>query len=707
MSHLKSMFVALSRRNDIALALVLMAVVFMMIIPLPPPILDALLAISIGSSILLLMVAVYLQSPLDLSAFPGILLITTVYRLSLAISTTRQILLQADAGQIIFTFGNFVVAGNLIVGLVIFLIITIVQFMVITKGSERVAEVGARFSLDAMPGKQMSIDGDMRAGVIDVEEARRRRSLVEKESQLFGSMDGAMKFVKGDAMASLIITAINILGGIGIGVLQRGMSAAVALQTYSILTIGVGLVGQIPSLLTSIAAGIIVTRVTSDDPTNLGDDIGRQLTAEPKALMIGGLIMVVFAAIPGMPVFHFLVLAGMIGGLGFGLARVNRQAIEAVPATGLQAIARMPAATPAAPAGRSTGRPAGKKPVAETEEFALTIPVMIDLAAELQDILHADVLNDELIKVRRALYFDLGVPFPGIHLRFNDHLADSAYSILLQEIPMSQGRLKPGYLFVREEPGNLSILGVPFVEDKPFLPNMPTIWVAAKYRDVLNNGHISFMEEPQILTYHVSILIKRYAQDFIGIQETRFLLERMEARFPELVKEVQRTLPIQKLTEILQRLVSEDVSIRNLRVILESLIEWSQREKDTVLLTEYTRGTLRRYISYKYSTGHNILPAYLLTPDVEDTVRNAVRQTSSGSYLALDPAVSRKLVDKIKKAVGDITHQRQKPVLLASMDIRRYLRRLIEMDLYELPVLSYQELTQEITIQPLARIDLK
>ncbi len=295
----------IGERKDIMLAILLLAVVFMMILPLPPFLLDILIAINITISVVLMMMAVYINSPLQFSAFPAVLLVTTLFRLALSISTTRMILLQADAGKIVYTFGNFVVGGNLIVGIVIFLIITIVQFIVITKGSERVAEVSARFSLDAMPGKQMSIDGDMRAGVIDVHEARERRSIIEKESQMFGSMDGAMKFVKGDAIASLLIIFVNILGGITIGVTQKGMSASDALQLYAILTVGDGMVSQVPALLIAITAGIIVTRVSSEDSSDLGNEIGEQIVAQPKALLIGGVLLVLFGLIPGFPTLIF------------------------------------------------------------------------------------------------------------------------------------------------------------------------------------------------------------------------------------------------------------------------------------------------------------------------------------------------------------------------------------------------------------------
>lgn len=685
-------------RNDLVLAFFLVAVIFMMILPLPTWLVDTLIGTNMTISAILLMVAMYLPSPLAFSSFPSVLLVTTLFRLGISIATTRLILLQGDAGHIIYTFGNFVVGGNLVVGLVVFLILTIVQFVVITKGAERVAEVAARFSLDAMPGKQMSIDGDMRAGTIDMEEAKRRRGIVEKESQLYGAMDGAMKFVKGDAIAGLIIVAVNLLGGLIIGVTQHGMSAAQAMQTYSVLTIGDGLIAQIPALFIAICAGMIVTRVQSGDggPSNVGRDIGAQVLAQPRALLIAAAVALGLGLIPGMPLAVFGVLAAIIGVIGFTLMRGIRKVVD--EKTG--EVTEVPAMQPA---GEKNAKP---KAATGAEEFSPTVPLLMDVSSGLQHSFDAGELNDELLKIRRALYFDLGVPFPGIQLRFNESLPPETYNILLSEVPVSQGKLRPGYLLVRESETNLNALQIAYETDGKFLPHIPTLWVSAALRDVLERAGIPFMDTSQVLTYHLAFVLKKYASDFIGIQEARFLLGAMEGRFPDLVKESARVLPIQKIAEILQRLVSEDISIRNLRTILEALIEWGQKEKDSVLLTEYVRATLKRYISYKYSGGQNMLAAYLLAPSVEDTVRAAIRQTSAGSYLALDPAVTKRLVANIKKTVGSIGASAQRPVLLTSMDIRRYMRKMIEQDLYELPVLSYQELTQEINIQPLARIDL-
>ncbi len=560
-----------ANRTDIALAFVIVAVIFMMILPLPIPLIDTLIAFNICSAAILLMVAMYIASPLAFSAFPTVLLVTTLFRVGLSIATTRLILLQADAGRIIETFGNFVVGGNLVVGLVVFLILTIVQFIVITKGAERVAEVGARFSLDAMPGKQMSIDGDMRAGVIDMDEARRRRGVVEKESQLYGAMDGAMKFVKGDAIASLIIVFVNLLGGLMIGMLQRGMTAGGALQKYAILSVGDGLIAQIPALFISICAGMIVTRVSAEEGvvSNIGKDMGRQILSQPRAFMIAAVIMLGFALVPGMPVPVFITLFFVVGIIGFSLHRHGTR-----PATAgggdVRAVPAMAAAGQAKPSS-SSSEPGS--------EFTPTVPLMMDVAQDLATTFRSEDLNEELMKVRRALYFDLGVPFPGINLRFNDNLAAGSYAILLHEVPVATGQLRPDYMIARENEDTLKALGIEYETGKKFLPNLATVWVPQRLRALLSQAGTNTMDATQILTYHLAFVLKKYAADFVGIQETRFLLAAMDSRFPDLVKEVQRVMAIQKIAEILQRLVSEEVTIRNLRTILEALIDWGQKEK--------------------------------------------------------------------------------------------------------------------------------
>ena len=699
LDNVQNILHAMTRRNDVLLASLLVAIVFMMILPLPTELVDVLIGTSMGIAVILLMLAIYISSAGEFFAFPAVLLLSTLFRLALSITTTRLVLLQADAGAIIDTFGNFVVAGNLVVGMVIFLIITIVQFLVITKGAERVAEVSARFSLDAMPGKQMSIDGDMRAGVIDMDEARRRREKVEKESQLYGSMDGAMKFVKGDAIAGLIIIAVNLVGGLIIGMTQRGLSIEEAMHVYSILTIGDGLVAQIPALLIAMTAGIIVTRVSTEQTENLASDIGQQFGAQPKALLVGGALMVAFSLIPGFPTMTFLALAVLTGGMGLLLLRASNKRKEEQGKSQESSILT-PVSTEASSEAEVDAQLRGE------QEITLGAPLLVDISATLQEHLDMRALNREAAKVRRALYLDLGVPFPGVHVRFNENLPERVYAILLQEIPVARGDLRPGYVLYADHVRQLDVLGLPSERGDPFLPNIPTVWIEDQYADSLREASTSFMELHKVLSFHLAYVMRRYAEEFIGIQETYNLFERLQPTFPDLIKEAQRVLPVNRTTEVFKRLVGEDVSIRNVRSILESLVEWGQQEKDVVMLTEYVRGDLKRYISYKYSSDQNLLSAYLLDEDLEETVRGGIRQTSSGNYLALNPPVTQRLVSQAKSLVGDISRLEHKPVIVTAMDIRRYVRKIIEIELYDLAVLSFQELTQEVTVQPLGKIEL-
>lgn len=699
----------MSQRNDLVLAILLICVVFMMILPLPTALVDTLIAINLMISAILLMAAMYIKDVIQLSAFPSLLLLTTLFRLALSISTTRLILIQADAGHIVETFGQFVIGGNLIVGLIVFLILTIVNFMVITKGSERVAEVSARFSLDSMPGKQMSIDSDMRAGVIELDEAKRRRNKLEKESQLYGAMDGAMKFVKGDAIAGLIIVAVNLIGGISIGTMQLGMTAGEAVERYSLLTIGDGLISQIPALFISITAGFIVTRVSSEENEDLGSDIAAQLIAEPKALMITAVILAIFAVIPGFPTIVFVVLAALCGGLGWMQMRKKTAAINQARSK------EMPALAPALSQGKGL-MPSfpGKKDDDDIEDlepveavtFALTVPLIVDIASTVRNSIRPEKLDREVARVRRALYFDLGVPFPGIHLRLNDNLKEGQYRIMVNEIPVAAGLARPGYFIVRETEANLRMFDIPFEKGDDFLPNTPSYWVANKHLPLAEKAGAQVMTLSSMLTYHLAHVLKSHASEFIGVQETMYLLNQMQKNFGELVKEVTRTLPVITINEVLQRLVGEEISIRDLRTVLEALVEWGQREKDPIVLAEHVRGALSRYITHKFSAGQNLIPAYLISKDIEDAVRGAVRQTSGASYLALSPDVHRQLITSMKNTIGNVRQHSIPPVILAPMDIRRFMRKIVERDFPELAVLSYQELAPYANVQPLERIKL-
>lgn len=698
----------ISRTSDIALAILIISILAMIIIPVNPHVIDYLIALNLSVSVLLLMVALYIPSAVQLSIFPSLLLITTLYRLGLNIASTRQILLHANAGQIIFQFGDFVVGGNFVVGGVIFLIITLVQFIVITKGAERVAEVAARFTLDAMPGKQMSIDADMRAGILDSNQAREKRLAIQKESQLYGAMDGAMKFVKGDAIAGIVITLINIIGGMIIGVTLNGMTGMEAATTYSLLSIGDGLVSQIPALLISITAGIVTTRVSSEkEVSNLGSEISGQILKQPKALMIAAGFLMGMGALPGFPTAPFLILASALGLVGYALWSTEQQKLETLGSSG--------GMVSAAGGGESSVDTSVKGHKVITgggiDSYALTLPVVIEcgkwLTSEIQKAQKGQSFIDQMIpRMRQALYADLGVRFPGVHVRTDSPiLEDEEYSIHLNEVPIIRGKVLQNQLLTNESEENLKRYNLAFNIYKNSL-GLPSLWVEAKNKELLDKAGIKYWNSLEVMILHLSYFFRHYANEFVGIQEVKSMLEFVEKSFPDLVKEVTRLIPLQKMTDIFKRLIQEQVSIKDLRTILESLSEWAQTEKDTVLLTEYVRSSLKRYISYKYSQGQSVLSVYILDPEIEDMVRGAIKQTSAGSYLALDPDSVQLILQSVRTTVVPPPPGGQPPVLLTAIDVRRFVRKLIEMEFTNISVVSYQEIVPEIRIQPLGRVQI-
>ena len=678
----------ITRHADFVLVGMVVAVIALMVVPLPTWCVDLLISANLSMSFVILMMTMYAPNVLSFSSFPTLLLFTTLFRVGLNISTTRLILLQADAGEIIFTFGEFAVGGNFIVGAVVFIIIAIVQFLVIAKGAERVSEVGARFSLDAMPGKQMSIDADLRSGSIDSEEAQKRRAAVSLESQMYGAMDGAMKFVKGDAIAGLLIAAVNIVAGTIIGVTQSGLTSGEALQLYGVLTIGDGLVSQIPSLLIAISAGILVTR-SGGESDNVGEQIGDQIFSQPRAMLIASMLVFLFALIPGFPKAQLFSLAFILGAIGYALKYMKKMSSQSIdPKKEIQKTL-----SPAASKG---------KMVKSEDDFSPVVPIILDMSPELHSSIDYSILNEELASLRSALYFDLGVPFPGVNLRENAQLKENEYVLNLDEIPIARGCLESNCVLVREDPDNVRMLGIDVKEGLPFLPSEKAWWVSESEAYKLKEFGISYLEKEKVISLNLSLVLARHASDFIGLQETKFLLDKMEERAPDLVHEATRLLTLQKIAEIFKRLVQEQISIRDLRAILESIIAWAPKEKDLIMLFEYIRTSLSRQISYKYCAGQNILPAVLLEPNVEEVIRKSIRQTSAGSFLALDPQSSKTILADAKRALGN--RKGKNVVIIASIDIRRDVRRLIESEFFDVAVLDYQELTPEISVQPVDRI---
>jgi type III secretion protein V len=632
----------LTARSDIALALLVTAIVALIVLPIPPFVLDGLIALSITSGVGLLMLAMYVHSPLALSTFPSLLLFTTLFRLALSIGSTKQILLHAHAGDIIESFGRLVVGGNVVVGLVVFLVIAVVQFLVIAKGSERIAEVGARFTLDAMPGKQMSIDADLRAGLIDKEEARRRRQALGQESQMHGAMDGAMKFVKNDAIATILIALVNSVAGISIGVGMKGMTFADAIARYTILTVGDGMVAQIPSLFVSIAAGVLITRVAGrEGGSNLGTQITEQLAAQPAALLATGALLIAFALVPGFPKLQFIGLALIVGGAGWLLLRESRRGVSIVHAQ-------------LASAQREGS--VQRHPLIDVGDSLIAHPLLLRLPLQMRDRIDPGLLDVALAARRHALQRELGVPFPGLRLRFDAELPPDHYVIDVQEVAADAAALPP-------------------------------------------QAHADL---PGWLAMQVTTVIRRRADAFVGMQEVQSLLGRVEGQLPDLVAELHRTVPLQRMADVLRRLVQEGVSLRYLREILESLITWGAKEKDVVMLTEYVRVDLGRLLSHRHLDVQGRLHAWVLDADTEQTFRQCVQQGVGGSFLALPPEVARQVMASAQAVIQP--QEGETAVLLASMDVRRYVKKFFAAEFPDLVVLSFQELAPEAQIVTRERI---
>jgi type III secretion protein V len=638
---------------EVALAVVVILVVALLVVPLPTPLLDVLLAANLSLSVAILLVVLYVPDALGIATFPTMLLLTTLFRLALNVSSSRLILLQADAGEVIRAFGQFVVRGNYVVGAVIFLILTVVQFVVIAKGSERVAEVGARFTLDAMPGKQMAIDAELRSGGIDGNEARRRRRQLSRESQFYGAMDGAMKFVKGDVIASLIITAINLLGGVVIGVLQRGMSAEMALKRYGLMTIGDGLVTQIPALVLSTGAGILVTRVASEEPDRpLGSELGAQLFGTPRALLVAAAFVALLALVPGFPTLPFLLIAGLL--FAVSRSRLQKMEIERVD--------------------RSASAPTQVQPAFAQRKAPSFVPVVapwtVEISADLEPLLDDEVRGQELLRpgiggavhqLRERLFEELGVPLPAPRLRLVEGMPDRHVILLLFEVPA----------LVLELPDDLD-------------PAQAAATVADNLLEIL----------------------RARAADFFGLHEAQTLLDQLEQVTPALVRQVvPKPVPLPLLADVLRRLIEERISVRDLRAILEALAIHAPQERDPLALAELLRGYFRRATTFRLTGGDPHLSLYLLDELIEDTIRGAITRTQAGSFLTLSPAAARDIVASVRATLRETPPPEDAPlVFLTQPDIRRFVRKLLETDFPAAQVISFAELQPEVQLRPLARV---
>ncbi|WP_445147334.1 EscV/YscV/HrcV family type III secretion system export apparatus protein [Dyella sp. Tek66A03] len=666
-------------RPELALVALMAVIVGMLIIPLPTILVDLLIGLNMAVAIIIFLSSFYVERILNFSSFPSVLLFTTLLRLALSVSTSRLILVDADAGHIVQAFGEFVVADNLVVGFVIFAIVTLVQFIVITKGSERIGEVVARFSLDGMPGKQMSIDADLRAEAITAEDAQKRRREVERESQLYGSYDGAMKFVKGDAIAGIVIVFVNLFGGISVGMMQHGMPFKEALSTFTLLTIGDGLVAQIPALLICISAGFVVTRV-SGDTRNLGANIINELFKSNNVLSIAALLVLLLGLLPGFPFFIFLVLSATLSGLS--LWRSHRARLGTAKVSGTDQVEGDEGAT-----------------TSKTDKLASeTVPVILLMPQDHLRYWEGQNLGERL---KSAFHTRTGIRLPQFVARSYEAADEHGVTVLINEIPAGRGRVVEGHSLVLGDSQELRMLKLGL--ELPGEDSSRALWVPSANVDKAKAMGCELRSDFEEMFRLVSDSVLHNIGELFGIQETKHLLDEFEGKFPELVKETYRHMPVQRVSEVLQRLLREEVSIRNMKIILEALAQWGQREKDVILLVEHVRGALARYISACFSRGGRIA-ALVAAPATEDLVRSGIRQSQGAAFLNLDPAQGTELLDRIAWHVQEVGAVRSDAVLLVAPDIRRFVKRFIENRLPSIHVISFAEISDAVSIDVMRTI---
>lgn len=672
--------------RDFAILVSVIMIVVMMVIPLPPLLLDFLIMINLSLSITILLVAMNTKEPLQFSIFPTLLLLTTLFRLALNVSTTRSILAERTGGQVIETFGNFVVGGSAVIGILVFLILVIIQFLVITKGSERVAEVAARFTLDSMPGKQMSIDADLGAGMISDQEARSRREKISQEADFYGAMDGASKFVKGDAIAGIVITLINIIGGFIIGMLVHGMGVADAANTYTLLSIGDGLVSQIPALLISTAMGIIVTRAASDG--NLGSDITKQLFAYPKMLYVvaGTLFMIgVFT-----PISKWLILPVAFGmaALGFVMQRnlTRQEQAEILETPEQQDIDAMKS-------------PESVLDLLHVDAIEFEFGYgLIPLADKKQG---GDLL-DRVIMIRRQCALELGLVVPVIRIRDNVQLGPQEYCIKIKGNEVARGQLMiDHYLALKSEEDDF-ITGIETIE--PAF-GMPALWIDELTKEEAELYGYVIIDPPSVVSTHLTEVIKRHAHELIGREEVKGLIDHLRETSPAVVEElIPQQLTLGEVQKVLAKLLKEKVSIRNLAAILETLADYAVATKDTDVLTEYVRQALSRQITQQFSPAGEALKVITVGASIEKRFANAIQRTEQGSFLSLDPESTQQIYEALVEQVQRVQQQGIQPVLLTTPGIRVYMRQFLERFSADIAVLSYNELEPQLEVQSIGVI---
>ncbi len=677
-------------RSDVLVAVGLVSILMLMILPVPPMLLDIFLSLNITVALLILIISLYTNKALDFAIFPTILLITTLFRLSLNVASTRLILLRGDegpsaAGSVIQSFGQFVVGGNYVVGIVIFVILVTINFMVITKGAGRVAEVGARFTLDAMPGKQMAIDADLNAGLIDEDEARTRREEIAGEADFYGAMDGASKFVKGDAIAGIIITLINIGAGFIIGVMQKGMSVTDAASNYTILTVGDGLVGQIPALIISTGAGVLVTRTAGDE--DFGAQMKRQFTIKPRAIWVVAGILFGFALIPGLPHLPFFILSLLMGTIAYRVQKAEELEIQRE---------ELSAEAPETPLLTD-----------ENYESMLSVDLLeMEVGYGLIPLVDASQ-NGELLprikSIRRQFALDMGFIVPPVHIKDNLQLKPNEYAIILKGVKIGGGELLPGH-FLAMNPGTATetIKGIATTE--PAF-NLPATWISEDKKERAQISGYTVVDNTTVVATHLSELIKRHGHELLGRQETQNLLDNLAKDYPKLVEElVPNLLSLGVVMRVLQNLLREGVSVRDLRTILETLADWAPVVQDPDQLTEHVRAVLARSISNSYSEDGQVLDVMTFDRDVETQLQEALHSSEQGAYLALEPGFAQALINSLNEAMQSFAGATA--VLLCTPTIRLHVKRLTERYLPGLAIISHNEIAPHLKVRSVGTVNV-
>ncbi len=688
----------LLRHGDLWLIAALFGTILLLVLPVPPLLLDLLLASSISISLLTLLVILYLRTPAEFTGFPTLLLFITLYRLSLNVASTRLILLNGYAGHIIQSFGNFVVQGNYVVGMVIFLILVLINFIVITKGAGRIAEVAARFTLDAIPGKQMAIDAELNAGLIKEGEARSRRRSLEDEADFYGSMDGASKFVRGDAIAAVLITLINVIGGFAIGIAQKGMTVTEALQHYTILSIGDGLVSQVPALITSTAAGILITRATAKN--DLGRELGRQLLFYPKALTILSLMLGVMALVPGLPTLPFLILAVLTGLLSYSIHRHGTPELNQTPAMAGSSARSADGKVSAA------GSAPEPKPPEKIENLLTLDTLQIELGhglVPLADTRKGGDLLERVTGVRKNFATEMGVLIPPIRLRDNLQLGPNEYRFLLKGNPLAQGQLMPNHWLAMNATHSKSTLkGMPTIEP---VFQLPATWIAAMERKNAEVAGYTVVDAPSVLVTHLSEMVKRHCHEILTRQDVQALLDHLKQTHPAVVNElVPNLLSMGQIQRILQNLLAEGISIRNLAGILEKVGDQAAFTKNPDELSEHARRALGSQLTKPFQTDNGGIRVITIDPKLEQQLTQSVRQSPTEMALVIEPKLARHVIEALTRLVQQMLAAGLQPVVLCSPQLRLAFRRFFEHSFNNLAVLSYAEIPSRIQIQNAAVI---